>query len=132
MMRKTLIAAALAATAITAVAPTAAMARDGWGYRDGGWRQDRGWRGDGWRHGRWQGDRAYYGGGYGGYYGPRHYYYGRHCDRGDGGTIIGAIAGGLLGNSIAGYGDRTAGTIIGAGAGALAGGAIDRTCRSIP
>jgi uncharacterized protein YcfJ len=42
--------------------------------------------------------------------------------------VIGAIAGGLLGNSIAGYGDRTAGTIIGAGVGALAGRAIDRNC----
>ena len=58
-------------------------------------------------------------------------YYGRHhrCrDSGTGGTIIGAIAGGLLGNSIAGYGDRTAGTIIGGGVGALAGRAIDRDC----
>ena len=42
--------------------------------------------------------------------------------------MIGAIAGGLLGNSVAGYGDRTAGTIIGAGVGALAGRAIDRDC----
>ena len=46
------------------------------------------------------------------------------------GTIIGAIAGGLLGREIAGRGDRTVGAIIGAGAGALAGRAIDRNdCR---
>jgi len=50
------------------------------------------------------------------------------CDRGDGGTIIGAIAGGLLGNAAAGRGDRGAGTIVGAGVGALAGRALDRDC----
>lgn len=53
----------------------------------------------------------------------------RRCrDRGTGGTIIGAIAGGLLGNSLAGHGDRTMGAILGGGAGALAGRAIDRDC----
>lgn len=50
------------------------------------------------------------------------------------GTILGAIAGGLLGNSVAGRGDRGVGTVLGAGAGALAGRAIDqsdnpRSCR---
>ena len=54
----------------------------------------------------------------------------RRCrDNGDGGTIIGAIAGGLLGHEVAGRGDRTVGTILGAGAGALAGRAIDRSDR---
>lgn len=57
-------------------------------------------------------------------YGRRH----RCRDRGDGGTIIGAIAGGLLGNAVAGRGDRTMGTLLGAGGGALAGRAIDRDC----
>ncbi|HEY9091018.1 glycine zipper 2TM domain-containing protein [Parasphingorhabdus sp.] len=52
----------------------------------------------------------------------------RGCDRGTGGTIIGAIAGGLLGNEVAGRGDKTVGTIIGGAAGALAGRAIDRDC----
>ena len=63
-------------------------------------------------------------------YGPQNYRGGRgyRCDKGTGGTIIGAIAGGLLGNGIAGRGDRGAGTIIGAGVGALAGRAIDRNC----
>ncbi len=37
------------------------------------------------------------------------------------GALVGAAAGGLAGNRIAGSGDRTAGTLIGAGAGALAG-----------
>jgi hypothetical protein len=50
------------------------------------------------------------------------------CDKGTGGTIIGAIAGGLLGNEVVGRrGDKTAGVIIGAGVGALAGRAIDRS-----
>jgi uncharacterized protein YcfJ len=53
---------------------------------------------------------------------------GRRCDKGTGGTILGAIAGGLLGNAAAGRGDRGAGTIVGAGVGALAGRAIDRDC----
>lgn len=62
----------------------------------------------------------------------RNEYYGRggrqRCDKGTGGTILGAIAGGLLGNSVAGRGDRTAGAVVGAGVGALAGRAIDRDC----
>ena len=52
--------------------------------------------------------------------------YRNRCNN-DAGTIIGAIAGGLLGNGIAGRGDRTLGTVLGAGAGALAGRAIDRS-----
>jgi hypothetical protein len=61
------------------------------------------------------------------YYNHRSY---RGCrDNGDGGTIIGAIAGGLLGHEVAGYGDRTVGTVLGAGVGALAGRAIDRSDR---
>ncbi len=138
MFNKTLTAAALAATVVTGVTPSAAMARQ-WAIMTAAGvattaagvamivaGTDHGWRGDRW-HG---GGRYYYGGGYGGYYGGGPYYRGRyyHCDRGDGGTVIGAIAGGLLGNSVAGYGDRTAGTVIGAGVGALAGRAIDRDC----
>ncbi|MBV9841435.1 MAG: glycine zipper 2TM domain-containing protein [Sphingomonadaceae bacterium] len=81
------------------------------------------------------GDRGYYGG-RAGYYGAGYGYdggdrggYGRYrCDRGTGGTIIGAIAGGLLGNAVAGYRDRTTGTVLGAGAGALIGRSIDRDC----
>ena len=52
----------------------------------------------------------------------------RGCDRGTGGTIIGAIAGGLLGNEVAGRGSKTEGTIIGGAVGALAGRAIDGNC----
>ena len=50
----------------------------------------------------------------------------RQCDKGTGGTVIGAIAGGLAGHEIAGRGDRTVGTIIGGAVGAIAGRAIDK------
>lgn len=54
-------------------------------------------------------------------------YYRDRCDRGTGGTVIGAIAGGLIGNEVAGRGDRTVGTIIGGAVGAIAGRAIDKS-----
>lgn len=152
MTRRTLslgLIGALAATAM-AIAPTAAEAQyygggdrsppAGWqqaGWQDAGWHGrdhdgDRGGPpGDGWgRRGPPPGARGGYyedrGDGYGrgeGYYGRRH-----RCHGGTGGTIIGAIAGGLLGNAVAGYGDRATGTIIGGGVGALAGNAIGRDC----
>ena len=37
------------------------------------------------------------------------------------GTVIGAVAGGVLGNVVAGNGAKTEGTVIGAGVGAVAG-----------
>jgi len=37
------------------------------------------------------------------------------------GTVIGAVAGGLLGNAVAGHGSKTGGTLVGAGVGAVAG-----------
>ncbi|WNO54746.1 glycine zipper 2TM domain-containing protein [Stakelama saccharophila] len=56
---------------------------------------------------------------------------GARCDdNGDGGTVIGAIAGGLAGHEVVGrYGDKTAGTLVGGVVGALAGRAIDRSDR---
>ncbi len=54
--------------------------------------------------------------------------YKRRCDKGTGGTIVGAIAGGLLGSRVAGYGNRTEGAILGGAVGAVAGRAIDRNC----
>ena len=113
------------AAATMALAPATATAQDHDGPRGG--------RGGAWRD---------HGGGYarGGFEGddrrgdPRgeardRRGYDRHrCRNGAGGTILGAIAGGLLGNAVSGYGDRTAGTIIGGGAGALAGSAIARDC----
>lgn len=51
-----------------------------------------------------------------------------YCKRDDGttGTIVGALAGGVLGNVIAPGGSKTLGTILGAVGGGVAGRAIDR------
>lgn len=51
-----------------------------------------------------------------------------YCKRDNGttGLVIGAAVGGLVGNRIAGDGDRTLGTIIGAVGGGLLGRAVDR------
>ena len=69
-----------------------------------------------------------------GYYGydrrdDRDYRYdnNRRCDRGTGGTVIGAVVGGLAGNEVARRGNKTEGAIIGAAVGALAGRAIDKS-----
>ena len=43
------------------------------------------------------------------------------------GTVLGAVAGGFLGNAVARGGGRTGGTIIGAGAGAVVGNNLART-----
>lgn len=61
--------------------------------------------------------------------GQRDYRARQKCKDGDGGMIIGAIAGGLLGRMVDTHGDRTMGTLLGAGAGGLAGRAIDRSDR---
>src|SRR5438105_1361598 len=50
----------------------------------------------------------------------------RAHDRKVGGTIVGAVAGGLLGNALSHGGGRTGGTIIGAGVGAVAGNNLAR------
>lgn len=121
MFARTLQIAAIAALSAATMTSGAAEARhyggDGYGrsYPGGGY---------------YQGGRGYRSGGYG--YGGRGYDRGRCRDRGTGGTIIGAIAGGLLGHEVAqgryNRGDGTAGAIVGAGVGALAGRAIDRDC----
>lgn len=49
-----------------------------------------------------------------------------HSD-GTAGAVLGAIAGGLIGNSVAGRGDRTAGALIGGAGGLFAGRAIERS-----
>lgn len=94
-----------------------------------------------------RGQGAYYAENYyrdGRYYQPRRLgrndriYRGRdnryYCRRSDGttGLIVGGIAGGLLGNRLAGGGSRTLGTLLGGAGGALLGQSIDRgsvTCR---
>lgn len=125
---KPLIAAALALGSV-AMVPAAGAQR--W-YDDGG-RYEHSYR-DGYYQGRGYERPAYYDGyRQAGYYqgydrGYRGYDRGyRRCSNGAGGTIVGALAGGLLGNVIAGRGDHTLGTVLGAGAGALAGRAVDRS-----
>jgi hypothetical protein len=51
----------------------------------------------------------------------------RAHDRKVGGTIVGALAGGLLGNAVSHGGGKTGGTILGAGAGAVIGNTMART-----
>jgi hypothetical protein len=139
MLKKIIISTAVAASALTAL-PAAAEAQSRYGYSS---RYDNGNYNQGYGRGsydqrqRYANQRYYNQRGYNqGYYNQRGYnqgygnHYGQRCS-GSTGTIIGAIAGGLLGNEVAGRrGDRTLGAIIGAGAGALAGRAIDRSdCR---
>jgi len=116
------------AIALVAALPLTACATDDWGGRPGynhrgGDRYDRDHRRDGnrehGRHHRRLGDNdRIYRGRDGSYY----------CKRDDGttGTIVGAIAGGVLGNVIAPGDSKTLGTIIGAVGGGVAGRAIDR------
>lgn len=122
-----------AALALAALTPVAAHAqrwddRDRYerGYDDDGYRDhDRAYRGayrDGWNRGpRYvEDDRRGY------YRDARRYRYRDRCQNGTTGTLVGAIAGGLLGRVIDSRGDRTLGTVLGAGAGALAGNAVER------
>ncbi|BAV66203.1 glycine zipper 2TM domain-containing protein [Sphingobium cloacae] len=115
------------AVALIAMLPLGACASDGYGGRygydrPGGYDRPhhRGDRRDGPRHQRRHlGDNdTIYRDRDGRYY----------CKRDDGttGTIVGAIAGGVLGNVIAPGGSKTLGTILGGAGGALAGRAIDR------
>jgi len=129
MIKKIAFSTAIAVTALTAMPAAAeAQSRNGYSSRydngtyNQGQRYDR--RYDNRRYDRRYANQRYQNQRYGNHYGQR-------CSNGSTGTILGAIAGGLLGREIAGRGDRTVGAIIGAGAGALAGRAIDRdgNCR---
>lgn len=114
-LKKSIGALVLAATAVTGFSATPALARNGYddGYYNRGDRYDR----DDRREYR-RGDR---------YYRNNAYRNNSRCDKGTGGTIIGAVAGGLLGNEVARRGNKTEGSIIGAAVGALAGRAIDKS-----
>lgn len=57
----------------------------------------------------------------------RRYNYNRRCSNGTTGTVVGAIAGGLLGRVIDSRGDRTLGTVLGGVGGAVAGNAIEKS-----
>ena len=122
-MKTVLLSLGAAATMLGAVAlPTAPAAAQSYGDRYYGQRYDsrydrydrRGYR-------EYRGDRGY---AYRGRYNNNRY---DRCKDGDGGTVIGAIAGGLLGNQVVGRGDRLLGTVLGGAVGAVAGRAIDRS-----
>lgn len=117
------IASALVAASVVLVPMTPAMARNH--NYDRAYGYDRGYAyNNGYNDGRYYQSRDYDRRAYN----DRRYYRSERCDKGTGGTIIGAIAGGLLGHEVVGRrGDKTAGAIIGAGVGALAGRAIDRS-----
>ncbi|MEP4895581.1 glycine zipper 2TM domain-containing protein [Parasphingorhabdus sp.] len=135
MINKVLGTFAVTAAAVSAMAfATPAEARGGYhqGYSDGYYQKigddrRRYRRGDYYRDDRYydRRDRRYYREKRR-YRNDRRRY--RGCDRGTGGTIIGAIAGGLLGNEVSRRGNKTEGTIIGGAVGALAGRAIDGNC----
>lgn len=103
---------ALGATALIPATPAMAQRYNNRGYSqyDRGYNDyDRGYRGQ---------DRRYY----------NNNRNTNRCRDGDGGTVIGAIAGGLAGHQLAGRGgDRTLGAILGGAVGAVAGRAIDRS-----
>jgi hypothetical protein len=129
MFKRLALSTAVAVSALTAI-PAAAQAQNGYGYYDT--------RGNGYHNQYRRNDNRYnqrYDRRYSQRYSGRRYgnHYGYSCrrDNGSTGTILGAIAGGLLGREIAGRGDRTVGTIIGGAAGALIGREVDRdgNCR---
>jgi len=122
-MKKMMMVALMASLATPAALPVPAMAQHH-GRRDYRWNGDR-------NNNHWDPADHYHSGNYKArrlgrndriYRGRDGRYY---CRRNDGttGLVIGGIAGGLLGNAVAG---GTLGTLIGAGGGALLGRSIDR------
>ncbi len=114
------LATALLALAIAAplAAPTVASARPDYrwdGDRDRGWEPADHYHGGHYRERRLTRDDHVYRGRDNRYY----------CRRGDGSTglVVGAVAGGLLGNALGG---STLSTLLGAGGGAALGNSIDR------
>ena len=114
MLKKLSLAGAAIAMAAFALVPASADAQR---YRG----QDRAYH-EAYRDGYNHGPRYYRG--RDGRYNDRSY---RRCNNGTTGTIVGAIAGGLLGRTIDSRGDRALGTVLGAGAGALAGNAVEKS-----
>lgn len=127
MLRKIMLAAAMAVVPITAL-PSPAIAHDhGWydGDDDDGWDHDHGHH---WGHayGHYR-DRGYdQEQGYYRDYRPYH-----RCHRNDTtGLILGGAGGALIGRALDPRGDHATGTILGAGAGALLGREVARNnCR---
>ncbi|MDR6787286.1 uncharacterized protein YcfJ [Sphingomonas sp. BE138] len=110
MFKNIALAGAALAMGAAAVAPTTADAQ----------RYDRG------RYSRYDDGRGYYDRrDYRGY--DRRYERSRRCSNGTTGTVVGAIAGGLLGRVIDSRGDRTLGTVLGGVGGAVAGNAVEKS-----
>jgi hypothetical protein len=123
-MKTTLTIALLTTLGLGIAAPAAAQWHEpvqqaGWngGYQ-GGW--DDGYRGDPRRNGNWNGGHN------AGYRGD--YHGDGYCRRSSGGsgTVVGVIAGGVIGNQVAWRNDRTVATVAGAVVGGLLGRTIDR------
>jgi hypothetical protein len=140
-MRKFIISAALAALIVPAASPALAQRHDRQDRRDNDRGRDEWRRGTNYdwnrpdpRYGSYDASRYYRQGNYSErrlgrndrvYRGGDGRYY---CRRSDGttGLIIGALAGGLLGNALDGGRSSTLGTLLGAGGGALLGKSVDR------
>jgi len=129
MFSKFTLGAAAAAVAVTAM-PAVASAQYRDGYRD--YRYEQTYRGDRYR----RGDNVY-ARNQGGYYGQSYgnnYYGARRC-KGTTGTIVGGVAGALVGREVTRNsgrsfrrgGNGTVGAIIGGAIGALAGRAVDKS-----
>jgi len=128
LTKKLATALSLSVISVGAMAATPAMARDHYRIGDQYRGYDRGYHKaryhkakkhyhkDYYRNGRYyKGDRYYRGNRY------------RCRDNGTGGALVGAVAGGLLGNQVAKRGDKTAGAVLGAILGGVAGHAIDKS-----
>ena len=114
MLKKLSLAGAALVMTATAVIPAAPAMAQSRAYRDA---YNQGYNRDGYDQRYYDNGRTYRG------YDQRYrdnYRTPRECKT-ERGTIIGAVAGGLLGNLIAGRGDRLLGTVIGGAGGALAG-----------
>jgi uncharacterized protein YcfJ len=80
---------------------------------------------------QYRGNDNYRGNDYRNYRGnDRRYNRNQRCSNGTTGTIVGAIAGGLLGRTIDSRGDRTLGTVLGGVGGAVAGNAVEKSGNS--
>ncbi|MFN3371806.1 MAG: glycine zipper 2TM domain-containing protein [Sphingomonadaceae bacterium] len=98
-------------------------------YQNGSRWDDRRWNDAAWRDSGWSSGTVYRGAQVRGndryWWGPNGQVY---CRRSDGttGVIVGAIAGGTLGNMVAAQGDKRLGSVIGGTLGAILGREIDR------
>ncbi|WEK44176.1 MAG: glycine zipper 2TM domain-containing protein [Candidatus Sphingomonas colombiensis] len=115
MFKKLSLAAVALSIGAAAIAPSAAEAQRYNGYGNG--------------YGNGYNNRGHYDRDYDArrYDNRRYHYRDRGCSDGATGTVVGAIAGGLLGRTVDTRGDRLGGTLIGGVAGALAGRAIDKS-----